>query len=110
MHVSITGLRLRHPVFAPVFWWHAVRSMAQAQAAEGNLSVASRRIAGVHYTMSLWRDRAAMLVYMRRGAHRQAMAASTRIATGQVAGFPVLALPDWTDVPDLLNGKGRSVA
>jgi quinol monooxygenase YgiN len=84
--------------------------MAQAQAAEGSLSVEARRIAGVYYTVSLWRDRAAMLVYMRQGAHLKAMEAFSRIATGQVAGFTAVQAPGWTDVPGLLRDKGRIVA
>ncbi|WP_211315505.1 hypothetical protein [Roseicyclus mahoneyensis] len=108
-HVSITGLRLRHPGLAPIFWWHAVRSMAQARAAEGNLSAQARIIAGVHHTVSVWHDRDAMLAYLRSGAHLRAMRLFRRIATGWVAGYAADQAPDWNNVPTILQAKGRAV-
>jgi hypothetical protein len=108
-HVSITGLRLRRPWHAPVFWWHAIRAMAQARAAAGNLSAEARTIAGVHHTVSVWQNRASMLAYLRSGAHVQAMRRFPRIATGRVAGFAAPAAPDWAVVPALLRDRGRTV-
>lgn len=108
-HVSITGLRLRHAGLAPVFWWHAVSSMAQARAAEGNLSAQARRIDGVHHTVSVWRDREAMLAYLRSGPHLRAMRLFPRIATGRVAGFVAATAPDWGSVPAILQARGRAV-
>lgn len=108
-YVSITGLRLRNPLLAPVFWWHAVRAMGQARAAPGNLSAEARRIGGVHHTVSVWQTRAAMLAYLRSGVHRQALRVFPRIATGKVAGYLADWAPDWGSVPTILHIHGRAV-
>ena len=72
--VSITRLRLRSWWYVPGFVWHALRSRRQAAAAPGNLATAvlneARR---TFWTRTVWRDEAAMLAFMRSGAHRQAM-------------------------------------
>lgn len=108
-YVSITGLRLRHWSFAPLFWWHAFGAMAQARAAKGNLSADARQINGVHHTVSVWQDREMMLQYLRSGAHLRAMRIFPRIAKGSVAGFQASQAPAWVDVPTLLRDLGREV-
>ncbi len=74
-YVSITGLQLRSPFYAPAFWWHAVRSMRQAYAAPGLISAQARKIRGVHHTVTLWDNEAAMRAYLVTGAHLGAMKA-----------------------------------
>lgn len=109
MYVSLTGLKPKTILHAPRFWWHAIRSMQQAQRAPGNLSVAARTIDGTHHTLSLWSDRAAMRAYLGAGAHRAAMRASRSIGTGAVYGYEGDAAPDWADVPALLRAHGRII-
>ena len=65
VYVSITGLQVRRAWHIPVFWVHAMRSMAQARAASGNISAEARTIKGVHHTRSVWTDRDAMRAYTR---------------------------------------------
>ena len=107
MYISITGLKLNGPLSAPRFWWHALRSMAQARKAPGIISVDAKLIDGVHHTVTVWSDRAAMLRYLRSGAHLQAMRAFHGIATGAVTGFEAEAAPDWTDIPAIWQTRGR---
>ena len=52
VYVSITGLRLSGRRHMLRFWWHAVRSMAQARRAPGNLRAETRTIEGVRRTLS----------------------------------------------------------
>jgi quinol monooxygenase YgiN len=106
-HVSITGLRLKSVWAAPLFWWHAIASMRQAQAAPGCLRVEARTIDGVAHTLSVWQDRAAMIAFVRSGAHRRAIRAFDRIATGMTLGFETERVPDWSEVPELLRARGR---
>ena len=47
MYISITGLKPKGALQVPRFWWHAIRSMRQAQRAAGNISVEARTIARV---------------------------------------------------------------
>jgi heme-degrading monooxygenase HmoA len=73
MRVSITRLRLRSFWFELPFLWHAVRSDIQAKRADGCLGVNIRRTDGAYWTMTLWRDTAAMRAFMLSGAHKDAM-------------------------------------
>lgn len=101
VYVSITGLKLKGPFAAARFWWHALRSMAQAQAAPGNISASARRIDGVNHTLSVWTDKAAMRRFLVSGAHGQAMRAFPSIATGSTFGFEAETVPDWSEVHQL---------
>lgn len=109
MYVSITGLRLNGPLSAPRFWWHAIRSMMQAQKAPGNLAAEARTINRIHHTLTLWTDQAAMRAYLVTGAHLQAMRAFRSVATGSVLGFEAETAPDWSEVHDIWRTGGRPV-
>lgn len=109
IYVSITGLRIRRYAYTPLFWWHATRSMHQAQNAHGNILAQARSIDGVHHTLSVWENREAMLAYLRSGAHREAMRIFPKIATGKVFGMTATQAPDWIDVPRLWRERGRDV-
>ena len=95
VYVSITGLRLRGRRHLLRFWWHAIRSMAQARKAQGNLGAETRTIDGVHHTLSIWIDEQAMRTFLVSGAHRDAMKAFRAIATGRTLGFTTNQPPDW---------------
>jgi len=71
--VSVTRLRLRSAWFLPLFFVHAVAADRQVKRADGCLASALRRADGAFWTLSLWRDTAAMRAYMLSGAHRKAM-------------------------------------
>ena len=71
--VSITRLRIRSPWFLPLFFWHTLRSLRQARSAEGCLAAQVNNFDGAFWTLTLWRDRAAMRGFMLNGAHRKAM-------------------------------------
>lgn len=109
MYVSITGLRLRAPWKAPRFWFHAIRSMAQARRAPGNLAASARTIRGVQHTLTAWETRRAMLAYLNAGAHGRAMRGFDAMATGSTYGFETDALPDWTEARCLWETKARPV-
>ena len=109
MYISITGLKLNGPLSAPRFWWHALRSMAQARKAPGNISVDGRIIDGIHHTMTVWTDKAAMRTYLVAGAHMQAMKAFRGIATGAALGFEADAAPEWSAVHEIWRERGRWV-
>ena len=107
IYVSITGLRLRGVRHFPRFWWHAIRAMAQARRADGNLSVEARTINGVHHTLSVWRNEAAMRAYLTTGAHLRAMKAFRSMAEGRTLGYVAAQPPAWEDVHQLWRTKGR---
>lgn len=105
--ISITGLELRSALYAPRFWYHAIRSMQQAQAAPGNRSAEARSLNGVHHTLSVWQDEAAMRAYLTAGAHGRAMAAFRSMATGKTIGYAAETAPDWAEVPEIWRSRGR---
>ncbi|MEM9009801.1 MAG: hypothetical protein AAGE18_01135 [Pseudomonadota bacterium] len=107
VYVSITGLRLHRPWHAPLFWWHALASMRQAQAADGNLMAETRTIDGVHHTLSVWRDRAALRHYLYSGSHGRAIRAFPTIASGATCGFLAEGPPGWDEVHEIWRTQGH---
>jgi quinol monooxygenase YgiN len=105
-YVSITGLTLKSAWNSPRFWFHAVRSMVQARSAPGNISAETRTINGVHHTVSVWVDEAAMRAYLATGAHLAAMKSFRSMATGKTFGYLAAAAPDWAAVPELWQTRG----
>lgn len=72
--VSVTRLRIRRYRFMPGFAVHTLRSLHQVRRAEGLLGgslLTDARLA--FWTMTVWRDQAAMRRYMTNGAHLKAM-------------------------------------
>lgn len=107
VYVSITGLQVRRFWHVPTFWRHAIRSMAQARKAPGNISAQARTINGVHHTLSVWTDKAAMRTYLSTGAHLDAMRLFPKIATGKVIGYATTNIPDWSEVHAIWVAQGR---
>jgi quinol monooxygenase YgiN len=109
--VSITRLRLRSWRFVPGFIWHAFRSRRQARAAPGNLDAAVLNEAHrTFWTCTVWRDEAAMLAFMRSGAHRRAMSHLPHWCDeAAVARWQqdITVLPDWLTVHHRMTAEGR---
>jgi hypothetical protein len=72
--ISVTRLRVRSFIYLPQFFWHAFTSMRQAERSSdflgGRLLVNAKN---VFWTMTAWKDQAAMNAYRTGGAHRRAM-------------------------------------
>jgi heme-degrading monooxygenase HmoA len=109
MHVSITGLRLNSALHLPTFWWHAIRSMRQAQRAPGLIRAEARRVDGVHHTLTIWESEAAMRAYLASGPHLSAMKTFRRIATGRTVGYNADRAPDWEEARSIWHEKARVV-
>jgi hypothetical protein len=80
--------------------------MRQAYAAPGLIS---DKIRGVHHTLTLWDNEAAMRAYLVSGAHFGAMKAFHRLATGRTFGFQCETPPTREQVPEIWASKGRTV-
>ncbi len=109
VYVSITGLQVRRVWHIPFFWSHAIKAMAQARNADGNISADARTVNGVHHTLSVWTDRDAMLAYLSAGPHLEAMRRFPSIATGKVVGYLSKQAPDWSEVHGIWLERGRVV-
>ena len=95
VYVSVTGFRAKSGVRLLRFWWHALRSLAQARRAAGNLKTEARSVDGIYHTMTVWADEACMRAYLRSGAHRRAMTNFRAIGSGKTCGFLSEADPGW---------------
>lgn len=109
VYVSITGLKLKSLLHAPAFWWHAIRSMGQAQSAPGLISADARQINGIHHTLTIWETEVAMRAYLVTGAHLAAMKSFHGIATGRTIGFLTESAPDWDEVHAIWVRRGNAV-
>lgn len=108
MYISITGLKPKGLLSYLQFWRFAMPSFTQARKAKGNLFCDVRRIDGHQCTLTAWKDRAAMLEFMRSGVHLSAMKSFHKIATGKTYGFESDVIPDWTEAFSLLHNHGRA--
>ncbi len=108
---SITRLRLRSAWFFPAFIWHAIGSHRQTQRADGCLGAKVRKSRDAFWTVTVWRDVAAMRAFMLSGAHRKAMphlvnwcdeAATARLEWTQPN------LPSWEEAENHMAAHGKT--
>lgn len=106
IHVAITGLSLKGFWHGPRFWFHALRSMAQARRAPGNLLAEARTINGVHHTLTTWESKQAMRAFVYSAQHAQAIKIYPKVAAGKTYCYDAPAAPSWRDVPALWEEHG----
>ena len=109
--VSITRLRIRSWRFMPAFAVETVRTLAQVKRADGFVGgslLPDRRL--TFWTMTLWRDAAAMRAYLVSGAHLRAMPKLLRwcdeaSVVHWTQGDDVA--PDWPEAERRMRAEGR---
>ncbi len=72
--ISVTRLRVRSLIYLPQFLWNTFKSVRQVERSSGFLG--GRLLVNaksVFWTMTAWKDEAAMNAYRTGGAHRRAM-------------------------------------
>lgn len=72
--VSATRLRLRSPLYLPMFLWHTFLTRQQIINLPGFLGgklLADRNLA--YWTLTVWEEKAAMQMVRKKGAHKQVM-------------------------------------
>jgi heme-degrading monooxygenase HmoA len=95
VYVSTTGFRPKAGVQFVRFWWHTLRSLAQARRSPGIIEVSARKIGGTYHTMTVWTDEASMVAFVRSGAHRRAMRNFREFGSGKTHGFVADGSPGW---------------
>lgn len=109
--VSITRLRIRSWRFMPGFAIAAMRTRAQVSRAEGFLAgslLPDRE--RTFWTMTMWRDQAAMRAYMTSGAHLKAMPKLMNWCNeASIVHWEQddALLPDWTEADRRMRAEGR---
>ncbi len=109
VYVSITGLTVTSVWKLPRFWWLTLASLRQARRAPGNLSTSARMAEGVHHTMTVWTDEAAMRRFLVSGAHLTAMKAYRGLGSGRTLGLAMARAPDWPEALALWRERSRQV-
>jgi hypothetical protein len=110
-NVSITRLRVRSIFLMPLFMLHAMRTMTQAQKAEGVRGVETRfEKNNVVWTKTVWTDEAAMKTYRSSGAHQIAMRLLSEICNeASVARWQQAdaQLPTWEEAHQQMLSNGK---
>jgi quinol monooxygenase YgiN len=109
--ISVTRLRVRSFFYLPKFIWYALKSERQAERAEGFLCGRVMRDKGnAFWTLTAWRDEAAMRAYRGSGAHMKAMPKlldwcdEASLAHWEQESEE---LPDWADAHRRMVAEGR---
>lgn len=110
-HVSVTRLKLRKGRYFFPFLWHTIRSQIQARRADGLLNMTLRGGRGhVYWTLTVWRDTAAMKAFMASGAHLKAMPKLLEWCDEAAVGSwqqDSETLPSWAEGEERLARDGR---
>jgi hypothetical protein len=108
-YVSITGLELSSFIHLPRFWWLTIAAFRLARQSDGNLCVQAKRVDGVHHTLTVWTDEAAMRRFLVSGPHLQAMKAFRGIGSGKTLGFYASSIPDWQKALACWRAESKTV-
>ena len=110
-NVSITRLRVRSIFYMPLFMLHAMRTLTQAQKAEGVQGVETRfEKNNVVWTKTVWRDEAAMKKYRGSGAHQVAMRLLSEMCSEAAYvrwGQETPTLPTWEEAHQRILHEGK---
>ena len=109
--ISVTRLKLRSLRFLPAFAFHTWWTMRQARASDGMLGGTLAVGRGFSFwTITAWRDEAAMLAYRNKGAHGRAMPKlKTWCSEASVVRWaaPDAHLPSVAEAARRLGGEGK---
>jgi hypothetical protein len=109
--ISITRLRIRSIFYLPQFVWHTLKSRRQAQRSSGFLGGRLMPDRGnTFWTVTAWKDEAAMRAYRGSNAHMKAMPRLLDWCDeASVAHWeqPGAELPDWAEAHRHMVAGGR---
>lgn len=109
--ISVTRLRVRSFIYLPQFFWNTFKSIRQVERSSG--FIGGRLLVNatnVFWTITAWKDEAAMNAYRTSGAHRRAMPkllhwcneASVVHWTQEASG-----IPSWHDAHRRMTERGK---
>ena len=107
MVIVITSLKLRN-LFSFFGLANYARKIVMQLRDEPHTEFRKTGIGLTHYTMTAWKSHEDMQTFARRGAHRDSMKASARIAK-EIRTLVIErdALPDWEEAKALLQTEGK---
>jgi len=95
MYISITGLKPRNFFTTIRFWIFTIPAFKAAQKSEGNLFCEAKKIDSYYHTITGWKNRGMMMMYLRGKAHSKAMKNFSLIGTGSTYGYEGDSIPSW---------------
>lgn len=109
--ISVTRLRLRSIFYLPLFIWHTLKSQRQVTRASGFLGGRLLRDPGnTFWTLTAWKDEAAMRAYRGSGAHMKAMPRLLNWCDeASIAHWEqeTAELPEWSEAHRRMVREGR---
>jgi hypothetical protein len=108
-YVSVTGLKVKSLWYYPSFYKHAIPCVVQAKSSPGNVFTDTRMRNGIQHTLTVWKDKASMLLFLRSGGHAQAMKVTKQISDlseTKVYGYESDTMPTWEEALALWEEHG----
>lgn len=109
--ISVTRLRIRSIFYLPKFIWYTLKSQRQAERSQGFLNGRLMRDKGnAFWTVTAWKDEAAMRAYRGTGAHMKAMPKLLDWCDeASVVNWeqPGEELPGWAEAHRRMSAEGR---
>ncbi|MEI8025869.1 MAG: hypothetical protein WCI18_05950 [Pseudomonadota bacterium] len=111
MIASVTELNLKNFLCYLKFIPHAIRSHKQARLSNGLISISTKSNGLlVQRTLTVWKDEASMLRFVRSGPHLAAMKVFGKLADQSYTfHFEVSAHPTWEESLEQLRKHARQV-
>jgi heme-degrading monooxygenase HmoA len=108
MYITVTYIRLRSVWKFFALANHVGKTQIQTQNSPGFIQMKRTGWGKLHYTLSAWESEAALKVFMRSGAHLEAMKQSKDLSTDLgTYTYEAAELPDWKTAKALVMEKGR---
>jgi hypothetical protein len=109
--ISVTRLRVRSFIYLPQFFWGTFKSIRQVERSSGFLG--GRLLVNgknVFWTMTVWKDQAAMNAYRTGGAHSKAMPKLLKWCSEAAVvhwNQESPEIPDWQEAQLHMEKEGR---
>lgn len=111
MIVTVTSLKLRSLFGFFRLSWNGLQISRQAKSQPGFLRMKNTGAGYLHFTLTAWKDEAALKAFSRSGAHLAAMKQAKTLAQEvRVHTYTSEQFPTWTEAKRLLSEKGRAIS
>lgn len=108
MVVSLTSLRLKSLWGFFVLSWWGFKITLQARKSKGFVQMKNTGSGYLHFTASIWESVEDAKAFAHSGQHLRAMKEMKSFANEvRILTFPGHEIPDWKEVRNLLEQKGR---
>ena len=107
MYVSITGLKPKGLIGWIRFVTLTIPTSKDAQKAEGIIHCAFNSRNGYKHTLTVWKSKEHMLVFLTSPSHLKAMKFFSKIGIGKIYAYEANCSPSWENALALWDKNGR---